>query len=236
MRKPLTIVAAAAVVLAVTAGTIGVAGAHRGKPHLTRPVHVEATFAYLDGSTRFFVGDRGEITAVDATSLTILRADEVSVTVTLSNSTCIRVDGEPATWEDLTVGEPAGVLSAPNPANGLSALVVRSGHPWFKPDRDRCGLFEGAYHADGTATFKDGSTKDYAWDRGRVSGITPRRIRIERLDGASVTAEVNRHTLVFGVRSYRNLNLGEPVWMISEKVGGDPDDLLAKIIRRIRRR
>lgn len=235
MRKPLTIVLAVFAVFPVIASSFGVAGAHRGRDHLARPVHVEATVAYLDGSTRFLIGDRGEITAVDATSLTLLRPDEVSVTLALTDQTCIRVDRKEATWEDLAVGEQAAAISEFDAAGVLTALVVRSGNPWFKPDRPNCSVFEGAYHADGTATFKDGTTKDYAWDRGRISGLAPHRIRIERLDGQSVSAEVDRHTLVFGARSYRALNLGEPVWMISEKVGGDPDALLAKIIRRIRR-
>ncbi len=234
MRRPFTIALVVLGALALVASSFGMAGAHRGSDHLERPVHVEARVAYLDGAVRGLFGDRGEITAVDATSVTILRPDEVSVTLALTERTCIRVGGRSTTWEALTVGENAAAISEFDDAGVQTALVVRSGHPWFKPDRPHCNVFEGAYHADGTATFEDGTTKDYAWDRGRISGLSPHRIRIERLDGESVTAQVNRQTIVVGARSYRALNLGEPVWMISEKVGGDPEQLLAKIIRRIR--
>lgn len=233
MRRTLSILTGVVVALAMVAP--GVAQAHRGGHHpLLHPVHVEATFQYLDGTALAVIGDRGLITAVDATSLTLVRRDEVEVTVALSDRTCILVDGQPATWEALVVGEKVGAISQLDSTGGQHALVIRSGHPWFRPDRPNCGLFEGAYHADGTALFANGESFEYAWDKGRISGITPHRFRIERLDGESVTAAVNGRTHVFGARSYRALNLGEPVWVISLKLGGDPDALLARVINRIR--
>ena len=235
MRKPLLKLAALVATVAIAAGSVGVAGAHEGRGRTLGPiVHVEATFAYLDGTTKALIGDRGEITAVDADSLTLLRADAVEVTVAISAETCIKVDGQQATWEDLTVGERAAAISQADAAGGLTALVIRSGLPLARPDDPACGLFEGAYHADGTATFKDGTTQELAWDKGRISGLAPHRIRIERLDGASVVAAVDARTHVCGARSYRQLNLGEAVWMISLKVDGDPDHLVARIIHVVR--
>jgi len=235
MRKPLVLTAALVASLALVAGSFGVAGAHEGRGHaLGRPVHVEATFAYLDGTTKALIGDRGEITGVDAESLTLLRADDVEVSVGISAETCIKVDGQAATWEDLLVGEHAAAISEASSVGGLDALVIRSGVPLARPDDPSCGLFEGAYHADGTATFKDGTTADFAWDKGRITGLAPRRIRIERPDGESVVAAVDGSTHICGAGSFRRLNLGEPVWIISLKVDQEPG-LLARIIHRIRR-
>jgi hypothetical protein len=213
----------------------GVAQAHRGHHHpLLHPVHVEGTFVYEDGSSRALVGDRGEITAIDDVSLTLTRPDDVLVTIARTDGTCVRLRGRESTWEDLTVGLRIAAISEPASAGGLAGLVIRAGTPLFRPDLPSCGLFVGAVHGDGTATFVDGTMNDYAWDRGRITGIAPRRIRILRADDVSVTAAVDRRTVVCGVRSYRALNLGEPVWMVSLKVHGDPEDLVARIIHRIR--
>lgn len=235
MRKKLSTLIVVAAALAMVVGTAGLASAHHRDRPLPRPVHVEATFSYLDGTTKALIGDRGQITAVDADSLTLLRPDDVEVTVGLSAETCIRVDGQEATWEDLTVGDPALAISQPSAAGGLAGLAIHSGDPLlFRPDRPGCGLFEGAFHGEGTATFANGDTAALAWDKGRISGLAPHLIRIERLDGASVTAAVDRRTHVCGARSFRALHLGEPVWMISLQVNGDPSDLVALVIHRIR--
>jgi hypothetical protein len=238
MRRSSRTLIGVAAALVVAAGSIGVAGAHEGRGHALGPiVHVDATFAYLDGTTKALVGDRGSITAVDADSLTLVRADGVEVMVGITAETCIKVDGQVATWEDLVVGARATTISQADAAGGLAALVIRSGIPFARPDDPSCGLFEGAYHADGVVTFKDGTTAEFAWDKGRISGLGPHRIRIERLDGASVAAAVDRLTHVCGARSYRHLKLGQLVWIVSEKVTGDPAQeplLLARVIHVVR--
>jgi hypothetical protein len=233
MRRTLSVLVVFATALAI--GSTGVAQAHRGRHHrIERPVHVEATVQYLDGTSRAMTGDRGEITAIAFDSLTLVRPDAVEVTVGLTDTTCYHVDGLVSTWDRLVVGDSVATLSEQSSTGGLVALSVRAGTPLFLPDQPGCGLFQGAFHADETVTFVDGETAEWARDKGRISGIAPRLIRIERADGAQVVAAVDRHTAVRGVRSYRELNLGEPVWLLSLKVNGDPNDLLALLIRRIR--
>lgn len=228
MRKTLRVVLVLVATLAVAAGSLGIAEAHRGRHVLHRPIHFEARFSYLDGTVRALIGDRGLITAVSATSLTLMRPDDVEVTVAIDDGTCIRE----GSWENLEVGERVGTISEPDSVGVLHALVIRSGWDRWRPDEPTCGLFEGAYHADGVALFADGGTQAFVWDRGHVSGLAPRRIRIERLDGESVVAAVDLRTHVCP-GTYRELHLGEPIWMLSVPVDHDPG-LVARIIHRIR--
>ena len=234
MRKMLSVLVA--IGTALTIASPGVAQAHRGRHHpIERPVHFEATVQYLDGTSRAMTGDRGQITAIAADSLTLVRPDNVEVTLGLSNTTCYHVDGLPSTWDQLAVGDRVATLAEASSTGGLFATSVRAGVPLFLPGQPGCGLFHGAFHADQTNLFVDGSTNAWSRDKGRITAIAPRLIRIHRPDGGNVIAAVDAHTAVRGVRSYRALNLGEPVWIISLKVNGDPSDLLALLIRRIRR-
>jgi hypothetical protein len=228
MRRTLRVVFVLVATLAVGAGTLGVAEAHRGPHPFHRPIHFDATFSYLDGSTRALIGDRGSITAVSGTSLTLVRPDGVEVTVAIDDGTCIRE----GSWELLEVGERAAVVSEMSSIGTQHALVIRTGWDRWHPDEPACGLLAGAYHADGVALFSGGGTVAFAWDRGHVSGLAPRRIRIHRLDGTPVTAAVDRWTHVFP-GSYRSLHLREPVWMLSVPIDEDPG-LLARFIHRIR--
>jgi hypothetical protein len=205
-----------------------VAEAHRGPHPFHRPIHFDATFSYLDGTTRALIGDRGSITAVSETSLTLVRADDVEVTASIDDGTCIRE----GSWEQLEVGERVAVVSETSSVGMLHALVIRIGWDRWHPDEPSCGLLGGAYHADGVALFAGGATVEFDWDRGLVSGLAPRRFRIERLDGTPVTAAVDRRTHVFP-GSYRSLHLREPVWMLSVPIDEDPG-LLARFIHRIR--
>ena len=234
MRRTLSVAVALGVATALIAP--GAALAHRRHHHRwAHPVHVEATFTYEDGTARALVGDRGGITAIDDAALTLVRPDDVEVTVARTDDICVRLRGRLATWEDLAVGMRIAAIAEPSAAGGLAGLVIHAGTPMFVPPLPNCGLFVGAVHGDGTATYVEGTTRAFSWDRGRITGLGVHRIRIHRPDGVGVTAEVDRLTAVRGVRSYRALHLGDPVWMISVKVDGDPAHLLARLIQRIHR-
>jgi hypothetical protein len=72
-------------------------------------------------------------------------------------------------------------------------------------------------HGDITDTLSDGSSLERAWDRGRITGLAPRWIRILRPDGVSVVSHPTNETRVIGVSSYWRLRLGWKVAITSIK-------------------
>jgi hypothetical protein len=191
--------------------TAPVAEARRG--HVFR-VHSVATYLYLSGGTQTFTADHGTLTSLDDTSIVVTRADGVMITLAASANTCVHVDGLPAALQNLVLGQD---VTAVSDAGGAQALSIRAGRPKIKRGEPGCGLFEGAVHGDITDTMSDGTTRDLAWDRGRISGLAPDQIRILRPDDVTVVAQVTRDTKVVGASSFWRLRLGEHVSIISAK-------------------
>lgn len=193
-------------------------------------VHSVGTYIFLEADPRTYVADEGKITAVDATSISLIRRDEVTVTLAASSDTCTRVDGLPATIQNLVVDQDVTVVSD---ASGTQALSIRAGHPKIKMGEPGCGLLRGAVHGDITDTMSDGSSRERAWDRGGISGLAPRWIRILRPDNVSVVSHTTNDTRVVGALSYWRLRLGERVSITSIKQL-DPQGGVTLIAARIR--
>jgi hypothetical protein len=220
------------VVIAVVAVAGLVAGA---TPSMARGVHVSrvhslGTYTYLDTDPQTFVSDEGAITALDDASISLLRRDGQTVTLAASATTCTHVDGLPATLQNLVLGQDVTVVSD---ATGTQALSIRAGHPKIKAGEPGCGLFRGAVHGDISDTMSDGSTRERAWDRGRISGLAPGWIRILRPDNVSVVSHPTSETKVIGASSYWRLRLGEKV-AISSLKQVDPQGGVSLIALRIR--
>ena len=145
---------------------------------------------------------------MDDASISLLRRDGQTVTLAASATTCTHVDGLPATLQNLVLGQDVTVVSD---ATGTQALSIRAGHPKIKAGEPGCGLFRGAVHGDISDTMSDGSARERAWDRGRISGLAPGWIRILRPDNVSVVSHPTGGTKVIGVSSYWRLRLGEKV-------------------------
>ena len=204
----------------ITVAVIAIAGLiASAAPSMARGVHVSrvhsvATYTFLDGDPKTYVADEGKITAVDDTSISLIRRDDVTVTLAASAETCTHVDGLPASLKNLVLGQDVTVVSD---ATGVQALSIRAGHPKIKRGEPGCGLLRGAVHGDITDTMSDGSTRDRAWDRGRISGLAPGWIRILRPDGVEVVSHPTAETRVIGAASYFRLRLGEKVSIMSIK-------------------
>jgi hypothetical protein len=177
-------------------------------------VHSVATYTYLNGGSQTFMADHGTLTSMDAMSIGLTRVDGVIVTLAASANTCVHVDGFPAGWQNLMLGQD---VTAVSDASGTQALSIRAGHPKFRHGEPGCRLFEGAIHGDITDTMSDGTTQDLAWDRGRIDGLAPAEIRILRADDVTVVAQTTRDTEVFGASSYWRLRLGEHASILSAK-------------------
>jgi uncharacterized protein DUF5666 len=170
-------------------------GAQPGTTDRPRPFagayHSEATWLMVDGSTRSTVADRGKITAVGDASLTIEQPNGLSVTSTVTNSTCIRKDGQPAPLSDLQVGDRARIVQS----NG-SAIAVRSGRREVGEKGQGCHLLRGVVHGDIQVRYVDGSTRSFDYDRGKITSIGDGTIALIRRDGKSVTLRYDDRTRV----------------------------------------
>jgi hypothetical protein len=114
-------------------------------PRARRLVHSESKIQMKDGFAVVTL-DRGTITSVDPASdtVTIRRADDVTVTASAGDRTRVCNDGKPATVDDLRAGEQAGIVQADYDGNH----VVR-----------RITAFSGAA-ATPTASSGEGLTSD----------------------------------------------------------------------------
>jgi hypothetical protein len=82
-------------------------------------VHADIDVTYLDGSSRTFAYDRGQITSITDTQITLVRRDQKSVTLNYDDSTFVRENGQTESVSDLKVGERAMFFSE----NGLAKLI-----------------------------------------------------------------------------------------------------------------
>jgi hypothetical protein len=73
-------------------------------------VHADIT-VYLDGPTRTFAYDRGQITAITDTEIALRRRDGENVTLKYGDSTLVREEGKPGSVGDLAVGDRAMFFS-----------------------------------------------------------------------------------------------------------------------------
>jgi len=91
---------------------------------LGRVLRADATVLKKDGTTMVVHYERGEITAVSTSSITIKGLDGVSATFAVTTATRVREKGHAAKIGDLTVGERAMVFGKANGA-GYDALLIR---------------------------------------------------------------------------------------------------------------
>jgi hypothetical protein len=102
----------------------------------------------------------------------------------------------------------------------------------------RVGPFAGALHADIAVLFVDGSTKDYALDRGKVTAADDSSLTLQRPDGQSFTFTLSSDTWYphgqpkvddkLGVLSYNGAALRVNVWR-----KGNGEDLNAQAQDRV---
>jgi hypothetical protein len=96
------------------------------RPRARRVVHADLKIQLPRGGFATATGDRGTITAVDASgkSLTIKRADDQTVTVTATDATKICKDGKQAGFGELKVGDFAGILQVDYEGRHLVRRIV----------------------------------------------------------------------------------------------------------------
>ena len=219
----------AAVVLA--AGPASADATRTAPGILAGAVHGVGTWSYADGSERTFTADYGRITGLGPARIRIHRPDGVTVVVAWDRATCVRRNGLPALRRSLRLGMRAVTVAESRPDGSMRADAVRAGMPLARPDDVGCGLLHGAVHGDSLLTYRDGSTRPFAWDRGEVAEVTDSALSLRRADGATVTVAYDADTVVTGGQTMADVDDGDRVTVVSEpRAVGVP---LALVVRPI---
>jgi preprotein translocase subunit YajC len=113
------------------------------KPNRERGAFLHGEKTILKGDVVWtIVSDAGVITAADADSITIDRADGTTVTVPLDDDSKIRRNGEQATAQDLVAGDRVRVNQVSSEEGSFTAVLARSED--FEPRKGRKrGHFKG---------------------------------------------------------------------------------------------
>lgn len=183
MAKRYIIVAAA--IFALAAGS-ALAADQQLKFPFAGAVHAVGTVVYKDGNEKSWTWDRGRITALSASSITLTRRDKVQVSFTITGSTLVRNDGGSYALSDLKVGLAATVISQ----DGTAAIIrnIRGdGAPSGADSSATEGPAKGSVTGSVDALYKDGSTQTYRYDRGRITDLSDGSVTIARPDKKSLT-------------------------------------------------
>ena len=154
--------------LALAAGSASAAGQPKGP--FAGAVHAVGALAGKDGSPISLTWDRGRITGLSSSSITLTRRDEAQVTFAITASTVVRNGGATYPLSDLKTGLVATVVSEAG-----DALVVRRIRGDGAPSGADPSAFAGpaAKAIDGTIDVQDadGSHATYDYDRGRIQSV-----------------------------------------------------------------
>jgi hypothetical protein len=191
MAKRYLIVAAA--LFSLAAGTAF--AADLPKLPFAGTVHAVGAVTYKDGSEKAWTWDRGRITALSASSLTLTRRDKVQVSFVITASTLVRNDGGTYKLDDLKLGQAATVISQSG-----NAVIVRHIRGEGAPSGADQSAIDGPAKASVTGTvealYKDGSTQSFDYNRGRITALSDGSLTITRQDKKTVTLSFDSSLIV----------------------------------------
>ncbi len=149
-------------------------------------VHAVGQITYKNHAQKSWTWDRGTISALSTNSITLTRADHAQVSFALTSATLVRNDRGSYTLGDLKLGLRATVIS-----QGGTALIVRhlrgEGAPSGAEQSSIEGPARGSVNGWIAATYKNGSSQSYSYDRGRIVSVGGGSLVIKRADQQQVT-------------------------------------------------
>jgi hypothetical protein len=158
-------------------------------------VHAAGSLSDKSGSAISVNWDRGRITALYDTSITLTRRDKAQVTFAITSNTAVRNDGSTYKLSDLKTGLAATVVSQSG-----NAVVIRNIRGEGAPSGADQSAFEGpaAKAITGTvaALYVDGSTQTFDYNRGRIQSVGNGSLTLMRADHQTVTLSYDSSTLV----------------------------------------
>lgn len=182
MAKRITVLLAA--IFALAAGSA--LAADKPKLPFAGTVHAVGTITYKGGGEKTWNWDRGRITSLSDSSITLTRRDKQQVTFTITSSTLVRNDGASYAFGDLRVGLAATVISQDG-----NATIIRDLRGDGAPSGADQSAIDGPAKSSVTgsvdATYVDGSSQTFEYDRGRITDLSDGSLTVQRQDGKSLT-------------------------------------------------
>jgi hypothetical protein len=206
-----------AVVFALAAGSASAADQVKGP--LAGVVHATGALSDRTGAPISVTWDRGRITALSSSSITLTRRDKAQVTFAITSSTTVRNDGATYQLTDLKTGLAATVVSQSG-----NAVVIRNIRGDGAPSGADQSEFEGpaakAVTGSVAALYADGSSQSFDYNRGRIQSVANGSLTLMRADRQSVTLTYDASTLVREgdgtVGSVDDLKAGEGAMFFSQ--------------------
>jgi hypothetical protein len=215
MAKRILIFAAAA--FALVAGTAVASGVP--KLPFAGTVHAVGAVTYKDGSEKAWTWDRGRLTALSPSSLTLTRRDKQQVTLAITASTLVRNDGGSYTLADLKVGQAATVIS--QDGNAATIRNIRGdGAPAGADSSAIDGPAKGSVTGTIEALYVNGSTQSFDYDRGRITELSDGSLTLVRQDKKAVTLSFDAAVVVRDkgeVEDASALKVGEGAMFFSQE-------------------
>ena len=179
--------------LALAAGTAFAADQVKGP--FAGVVHAVGSLSDKSGNPISVTWDRGKITSLSDTSVTLTRRDKVQVSFAITADTTVRNAGSTYHLSDLKTGLVATVVSQSG-----NAVVIRNIRGEGAPSGADQSEFEGpaAKTITGvvTALYMDGSNQSFDYNRGRIQSVGNGSLTLMRADHQTVTLAYDASTLV----------------------------------------
>jgi Domain of unknown function (DUF5666) len=203
--------------LALAAGSAFAADQVKGP--FAGAVHAAGSLSDKGGNPISVNWDRGRITSLSDTSITLTRRDKAQVSFTITSGTTVRNDGGTYGLSDLKTGLVATVVSQSG-----NAVVIRNIRGEGAPSGADQSAFEGpaakAITGAVTALYADGSNQNFDYNRGRIQSVGNGSLAIMRADHQSVTFSYDANTLVREpdgtIGSVDDLKVGEGAMFFSQ--------------------
>src|SRR5438067_11062637 len=191
MSKRIILLAVAC--LALAAGSAFAADQVKGP--FAGVVHATGALADKTGSPISVTWDRGKITALASSSITLTRRDKQQVSFAITSSTTVRNDRGTYQLSDLKTGLVATVVSEDG-----NAVVIRNIRGEGAPSGADQSEFEGpaakAITGAVSALYSDGSNQSFDYNRGRIQSVGNGSLTLMRADHQTVTLAYDASTLV----------------------------------------
>jgi Domain of unknown function (DUF5666) len=182
-------------------------------------VHSVGSLADRSGNPISVIWDRGKITSLSSSSITLTRRDKQQVSFQITATTVVRNDGGTYQLSDLKPGLVATVVSQDG-----NAVVIRNIRGDGAPSGADQSVFEGpaakAITGEVAVLYADGSNQGFDYNRGRIQSIGNGSLTLVRPDRQSVTLTYDASTLVRekggAVGSVDDLHVGEGAMFFSQ--------------------
>jgi len=193
MSKRITLICV--LVFSLVAGSAFAADQPAVKGPLAGAVHAVGSLTYKDGSQQSWNWDRGLITDLSSSSITLTRRDKVQVTFAITSGTVVRNDGATYGLSDLQKGQIVTVVSQ----SGNAEIIRNIKGPNAPSGGDPSEIAGPAVNSTtGTidVLYYDSSTQDFDYNRGRITQVGNGSLTIMRQDKVSVQLTYDANTVV----------------------------------------